>query len=265
MFVGDLTISALQLSPCPQVAAVVTDTAANMVAAGRELTNQGIAWHGCLAHLLELVHGVLYKVAPVKPVLAAARKTVGKHTMSSQQEAKLLRFGAALGKRVKLIQDVPTRWSSTADMCARLVAMRPVFQAMTTALGEPNPLTTYEWTVLELISMLLHPLREAQELLEGQKYVTISLVPTIVHQLRTRLRQKAEAVSAVAANAVPAAYTAADAAADDGVETAEEAAEPEPLSGASAVEAVRAVQVAAEEMLATFNGYFGPGIPVSFM
>ena len=247
---------------------MVTDTAANMVAAGRELSAKGIAWHGCLAHLLELVHGILYKVAAVKGVLAAARKVVAKHTMSSQHEAKLLRFGAAAGKSKKLIQDVPTRWSSTADMCDRLVEMQPVFEAMAALEKDPtlNPLTKYEWTVLELISMLLAPLRKAQVLLEGQKYVTISLVPSLIHHLRTSLREKAEAAAAVASSAQPSSYPAADAAVDEGLESAGEAVEPEPepLSGDAAVEAVEAVRAAAEEMLGTFNGYFGPGIPVSF-
>jgi hypothetical protein len=69
-----------------QVSACVTDTAANMTAAGKELTAQfGVPWHGCLAHLLELVSGIVFKAPFLKTTLNAARKAVSRYTMSPQQ------------------------------------------------------------------------------------------------------------------------------------------------------------------------------------
>jgi hypothetical protein len=69
-----------------QVAACVTDTAANMAAAGKLLTETyGVPWHGCFAHLLELISGGLFKSPFLKSTLVKARKTIGSFTMSSQQ------------------------------------------------------------------------------------------------------------------------------------------------------------------------------------
>ena len=61
-----------------------------MVAAGKIFEDDhNVPWHGCLAHVLELVTGVFFKAPFVKVVLQAARKLIGHYTMSPQAE-KLL-------------------------------------------------------------------------------------------------------------------------------------------------------------------------------
>jgi len=70
----------------------VTDTAANMASAGRLFEEEhGVPWHGCMAHLLELVTGTFFKAPFVKLVMHAARKLVGAFTMSPQAEELLFK------------------------------------------------------------------------------------------------------------------------------------------------------------------------------
>jgi hypothetical protein len=79
------------------VSALVTDTSANMVAAGRLLEEEhGVPWHGCLAHLLELITGIFFKAAFVRSTMLAARKLVGAYTMSPQAEELLFQYGRHL-------------------------------------------------------------------------------------------------------------------------------------------------------------------------
>jgi hypothetical protein len=91
------------------------------------------------------------------------------------------------GKAAKPIQDVTTRWWSTYSMCdCLLIALLENEGDLTCNL------TDLQWLVVTDLDILLKPFMIAQKLLEGEAYVTISLVPYMVYKIRKGLLQAAE-------------------------------------------------------------------------
>ncbi len=48
-------------------------------------------------------------------------------------------------------------------------------------------LTEAQWTVVQDLTILLKPFMVAQKLLEGESYVTISLIPYMIYKIRKGL------------------------------------------------------------------------------
>jgi hypothetical protein len=73
-------------------------------------------------------------------------------------------------------------------MCERLLRLRPYFNVLA---GQPlawnGYLSELQWKVIEELVTILLPFHQTQELLEGQKYVSISLIPYMISTLRTKL------------------------------------------------------------------------------
>ena len=88
------------------------------------------------------------------------------------------------------IQDVTTRWWSTYSMCDCLLRLRN-YIALLADEGKLNfnNLTNSQWTIVEDLHCLLKPFMIAQKLLEGQAYVTISLVPYMIYKMQKCLQQ----------------------------------------------------------------------------
>ena len=95
---------------------------------------------------------------------------------------------------LKVIVDVITRWWSTYQTVDRLLYLKPAFQALVldNLLDDEVALTQHDWKVMKEMHMLLKPFKTAQELLEGDKYVTISWVPIMVGTIRKKLKETAE-------------------------------------------------------------------------
>jgi hypothetical protein len=95
---------------------------------------------------------------------------------------------------VKVIVDVITRWWSTYQTVDRLLYLKPAFQSLVldNLLDDEVALTEHDWAVLQEIHELLKPFKTAQELLEGDKYVSISWVPVMVGTIRKKLKVTAE-------------------------------------------------------------------------
>jgi hypothetical protein len=73
-------------------------------------------------------------------------------------------------------------------MCKRLLRLRPYFATME-ANGDliDQNLNDAQWTLLSELTKVLEPFMVAQRLLEGEKYVTISLVPMVIFNIRKGL------------------------------------------------------------------------------
>lgn len=150
-----------------KVVAVVHDNASNMVSALNKLkSSYGIQSVRCSAHTLQLVvHSTLSKNSEAQPTLALARKLVEHFRRSSVANSSLVHQQEQMNmKPLDLIQDVPTRWSSTFNMCKRLVELRlPVSMVLANpAIIEKQKrqqleLTTEQWTVLDTMCELLEP------------------------------------------------------------------------------------------------------------
>ena len=75
-------------------------------------------------------------------------------------------------------------------MCERLVYLKEALRAM--ALDNQIPpqkiLTDEDWEVIELVHKALKPFKSAMIVLEGENYVTVSLIPTVIKVICTQLR-----------------------------------------------------------------------------
>ena len=65
--------------------------------------------------------------------------------------------------------------------------MRPYLQILYVEAVIEKCITDEQWKALEKLERLLRPFKRAQKVLEGQAYVTISLLPMIVATLREGL------------------------------------------------------------------------------
>jgi hypothetical protein len=182
-------LSKFNVSPSKLVA-VVHDNASNMVSAMNVLkSTYGTESVRCTAHTLQLaVNSTLYKDATVKSTLTCARKLVEHFNRSSVAHSALIRQQEQMNlKPLNLIQDVPTRWSSSFHMCERLVNLRlPVTMVMTNqviiekSIRQKLELSSEQRVVLETIRELLEPFAVLTKYLEAQSYVSVSAVQPLI-------------------------------------------------------------------------------------
>ncbi len=122
------------------------------------------------------------------------RAMIGYFDHSTQATAKLLNAQATSDspafkdkKPCKLLQDVVTRWWSTFRELLRARVLSRVIQSLV-VLGEIDcevP-TAEQWAILHQTELALETMAYFQEALEGEKYVTASLVPIAVFQIRKK-------------------------------------------------------------------------------
>jgi hypothetical protein len=136
---------------------------------------------GCLKKARDLVSHINSSTA-AKEKLAKAQQTVN-----------------PTGFVYKLLQDVVTRWGSTFKLVERVIQLRdPIKETFhqefrnRTTVNQPTLLEKYslsneDFDGLCNILHILKPLQSAQHALEGDKYVSISLVPYVIHQLQIEL------------------------------------------------------------------------------
>jgi hypothetical protein len=74
-------------------------------------------------------------------------------------------------------------------MCERLIYLQPALAAMAVDNKLPDYILLNEtdWKILRQVHQLLKPFKNAQKLLEGDKYVTLSLLPIAIKSIRTAL------------------------------------------------------------------------------
>jgi len=72
-------------------------------------------------------------------------------------------------------------------MCDRLLRLRNVLTMMHLEGDIRLSLTEAQWTVVQDLTILLKSFMVAQKLLEGESYVTISLIPYMIYKIRKGL------------------------------------------------------------------------------
>ena len=127
--------------------------------------------------------------------MAHARALVGHFTSSSQANEALIAVQMrGSGKRtLTVIQDVKIRWWSTWKMLRRLLELQVYFAILVAEeiLDASMNLKATEWAIITEIESMLEPFMVIQRVLEGQKYVTSSLVPFLIYSTRENLRNLA--------------------------------------------------------------------------
>jgi len=135
-------------------------------------------------------------------LLKKVRRLVGYFNKSTQARANLRTIQKEQEKtktrQVDIIQDVVTRWWSTLAMLDRLFHLResliiyasrhPFPKASKASEKTVEMLSHDEWEALDMLRAVLEPFKVAQKILEGNKYVTSSLVSHIVYSTRLELK-----------------------------------------------------------------------------
>jgi len=167
------------------IVATVTDSAPNMNTAGQH--HFPTTHHYCAAHVLELTTKKAFNINGAD-TMAHARALVGHFKGSSQDTAILKQLQIAdVGVPVGVIPDVVTRWWSTFRMVQRLLRLRAKFTLMQTDHNLRCNLIDQEWVDVQLLHDLLEPFMHIQKVLEGEQYVTISILLSLVSMSRQNL------------------------------------------------------------------------------
>ncbi len=121
-----------------------------------------------------------------------ARNLIGFFESSTQGMGKLLDFQKTTDIRMykeqenpkKPLQDVETRWWSTYRSIRCLRFLKKAIKSLIAAEEITcHDLSDDEWKVLHQIEITLETMAEFQRILEGESYVTGSLVPVAVYQI----------------------------------------------------------------------------------
>ena len=182
--------------PKTSVVSVVSDTANNMNCFGRLIeVQEKIPWIGCIDHRLQLITKIaIDDLEGTTGTMKKARELVRSFSHSDQATAALRRYqeeARPTSRSLVLIQDITTRWWSTYSMAERLLKLKVYVELCIDNhfVHESHLLTNVQWAVLEKIMQVLEPFKFFQQLLEGENYVTLSIVPVALKMLKDGLQR----------------------------------------------------------------------------
>ncbi|XP_073979938.1 E3 SUMO-protein ligase ZBED1-like [Rhodnius prolixus] len=157
-----------------KVTAVVTDNGANIVSAVKQCNWRHIS---CFARSLNLV--VHSGIAEIRVTTDKIKALVEYFKRSSHSLTKLHNTQTQMGfPKLKLKQDVPTRWNSTFIMFDRVLKTKQPLIATIALLnlqGEHN-ITIIDWEILESAVQLLQIFNEITDEVSSENYITISKI-----------------------------------------------------------------------------------------
>jgi hypothetical protein len=167
-----------------KVVAIVTDNAANMVAAIRITRWKHIP---CFAHTLNLiVQGALSAAKETADLKKKCKDMVTFFHQSTKASDKLKEVQRQLGvPEAKLIQDVETRWNSTFYMFQRILEQQ---EAITTTLclqgRNEMCLSASDKEHLKKAMDVLQPFETATTEMSAEKYVSVSKIIPLARSLQ---------------------------------------------------------------------------------
>lgn len=134
-------------------------------------------------------------IPTVRATMKKLRDVIGYFGQSTQANTKLLNFQSTSGieeysnsRPKKLIQDVVTRWWSTHASNERALHLQKAIKGLiATSQVTCEVLMEDEWRALGEIEAALRPLAFFQSVLEGESYVSGSLVPLAMFNIRRQL------------------------------------------------------------------------------
>jgi hypothetical protein len=189
-----------------KVVALVSDTAANMNVFGKLLAAKGVPHLYCIDHVLQLTAKLAFddrNLPGSGGAMKCARALCEVFAKSTQAMDKLKAMQRATSdsetssshhQPLKMVSDVCTRWWSTHRMLSRLLDLKPFVDSLidTGAVTSATKLLPEQTVLLKEVRDLLEPFAEAQRSLEGEKYVTISMIPYAIWKIRKTLKETLE-------------------------------------------------------------------------
>lgn len=111
-----------------------------------------------------------------------------------QRQSTISEYAGQLHPK-KLLQDVVTRWWSSYRSLKRAHFLKKAINGLIASEEvDCEVLLPQEWKALEQIELALEPMAQFQRTLEGEKYVTSSLVPIAVFQIRRSYQEMINSV-----------------------------------------------------------------------
>ena len=166
-----------------EVVAMVTDNAANTVAAVRIAGWKHVR---CFAHTLNLVISETIKTDLISAIRKRCRQIVTFFHQSTKATDKLNKIQAQVHVPIhKLIQEVDTRWNSTVYMFERIIEQH---ETVTTTLCLSNRndlcLSLSEMEVLRAAVAVLKPFERTTTEISADQYISISKVIPLAKSLQ---------------------------------------------------------------------------------
>ena len=140
---------------------------------------------------MELTTGLAFHLAEANNLMVRVRALIGHFSSSNQATEALLAVQSRRDpswRPKKVIQDVRTRWWSTYAAIERLILLKPYLSILEVEDHLKCNLKDEDWEILREVESLLQPFMILQKILEGQQYVTMSLVPYFISKARAGLQ-----------------------------------------------------------------------------
>ena len=178
------------------ISAVVSDTTGNMNRFGQMLETLQIPHIYCTDHVLQLSAKIAFYDSKQhdqrhSEMMKKVKSLVEFISRSNLISEKLKKAQTILEEYsncipVKVLVDVKTRWWSTYQMIDRLIYLKKAigYLVLENEIDDDAVPTEREWKILEKVCKFLHPFKMVMKQLEGEKYCTIGLVPSLIDYLR---------------------------------------------------------------------------------
>lgn len=166
-----------------KVQVIVTDNAANMVAAVKN--ELGIKHWPCYAHTLNII--VQDALKNVSALVDKCKLIVTHFKRSNLATEKLIKYqrNSNIQNPKKLLQDVSTRWNSTYYMLRRLVELQEAVRSSLALINKDLPtLSNEEWTICSELIKVLKPFEQVTSKMSGEKYFTGSQIVVLTNGLQ---------------------------------------------------------------------------------
>ncbi|XP_036345283.1 zinc finger BED domain-containing protein 1-like [Rhagoletis pomonella] len=147
--------------------------------------------HSCVAHTLNLtVSDCMKDNEQLSLLTGKCREIVTYFKRSNVASYKLQEIQEQMNlEKLKLQQDVQTRWNSTFIMFDRLDRVKiPLSAALSSLPSSPYNLTSEEWNVLQECVIILRPVEQLTTILSGQQYPTLSCVIPLIRGVQSSLK-----------------------------------------------------------------------------
>ena len=135
----------------------------------------------CFSHTLQPIVTKFDDVKPCKEAISICKKLVARFNKSVKATEMLIKLS---GK--KLIEDCPTRWSSTYLLLKRLLDVHSHVESVVSKLEWDGP-QAHHWKAIESIVLLLEPFAEYTALCGDEDYTSISCVIPALIELELHL------------------------------------------------------------------------------
>ena len=152
----------------------------------------------CAGHTLNLSVQKAFAVPEVQTAISRAKKVVEHFNRSRIHHEELEEKQQLLGlDKHKLIQAVQHRWNSVYDMIERLCEQQAAVSAV---LHQHRDLlhlehSPAEWRLLEDLSKVLEPFKDATTYLSASRYPTVSILGPVLHEILTTLEKRDSSTS----------------------------------------------------------------------